>query len=220
LPITPLSLLFQDCLSSLWLLWELCTLSEPVRVPRPPRFLAEPSQILIYSPSDVQKCSQIVTWLQALTRPMPGHNDYRPFYNVHASDFSAIINSTAPRKGLVIGCTNPLLFSGCRHWSHIYRCFSKATPDGGVFGTGSTAKGSASFKEAKEATRSGLFSERKRLVKRDEEAVAAVQSLVKAGDFLGADALLIRARPFGVFELADHSVQGTSRASQRSSWFR
>ena len=30
LPTTPLSFLFQDALSSLWLIWELCTLSEPV----------------------------------------------------------------------------------------------------------------------------------------------------------------------------------------------
>jgi hypothetical protein len=161
----------------------------------------------------------MVTWLQALTKPQPDYKDFRPFYNVHTSDFGAIINPAAPRKGLIIGCTNPLLFSGCRHWPHIYRCFSKSSPDGGVFGTGAMAKGSASFKGAKDATRSGLFSERKRTVKRDEDVVAAVQNLIKAGDFLGADTILIRAFLHSPRVLADLFLQDTLQVNRRSFWY-
>ena len=103
------------------------------------------------------------------------------------------MNSNKPRKNSIIGCTNPLLFSACRHWPHIFLNLGGTNnQDASVFGTTSKVKGSSSFRAASESHRSGLFSDRRRSIKRDPDIVDAAQSAIKRGDYSTADSILLR----------------------------
>lgn len=186
-------MLFQHNLSKLWLLWELVALSEP---------------IVVYCPMDLAKATAAVFWLTALIRPLRFGGDYRPYLHIHSHNFASIVNNNAPRQGYIIGCTSPLLFSACRHWPHVLTIHDSSSPaQGNLFGTTSKLQGSHSFREAQNG-QSGLYSERKRTIKRDDEVLRLVQDRVRAGDckpsssmcfdltdslaVLQADAILIR----------------------------
>lgn len=106
----------------------------------------------------------------------------RPYLNIHSSDFAEKINNNRPRQGYIIGCTSPLLFSACRHWPHVLTMHNDtSSSQGNVFGTTSKAQSSHSFREA-QGGQSGLFSERKRTIKRNDEVLKLAQDRVKAGD--------------------------------------
>lgn len=179
LPSVPLSQLLRDTISQLWLIWELVVFSEP---------------ILVYS-SDPGRCSELVRWLLAIIKPLPFAGDYRPFFHIHSPDFAFILNNNKPRYGTLLGATNPLILSAARHYPHIIRLSAPSKPADspvqGVFGSVSKATASHSFKEAQGAAH-GLFSERKRHIKKDTVALKAAEDKLKARDFAAGDAILLQ----------------------------
>lgn len=68
-PASSLSELLRELVDQLWLIWELVLLAEP---------------ILIYSPGDPRRCSELVQWLVNIIRPLPFAGDYRPFFHMYA----------------------------------------------------------------------------------------------------------------------------------------
>lgn len=90
-----------------------------------------------------------------------------------------------PRPGIILGSTNPIVLSAARHYPHILRVsppLRSDEPVQGVFGTLSrtTATGS-SFKDAQSSSH-GVFSQRKRHVKKDTVALKLAEERVRAGD--------------------------------------
>ncbi|KAK9894899.1 DUF1630-domain-containing protein [Cystobasidium minutum MCA 4210] len=191
LPAFSLSQILRETISQLWLNWELMILAEP---------------ILVYSP-DPSRCSELVRWLLAMIKPLPFAGDYRPFFQIHTPDFAFILNNNKPRPGTLLGATNPLILSAARHYPHIIRLSSPPPTDfassstsaqlngssgtGGVFRSISKATASHSFKEA-QGTPHGIFSERKRHIKKDTTALKAAEEKIKARDYAAADAILLQ----------------------------
>lgn len=197
-PLLPLSLVFRDHLSSLWTLWELVALSEP---------------FIVFGP-DVSAVSAGITWLTLMCLPIHNaSNDTRPLLNIHMHDYTRFVNGSPPRKGTVIGSSNPLVFSSCRHWPHIIRLStvspvpksSRSTSSGkpdAIFGlppagrsmsasgASQAPKGSYSFRHSQEHT-SGVFSQHRRTIKKDHDVLKIAEDKVRQGDFVGADAHLI-----------------------------
>ncbi|KZS94230.1 DUF1630-domain-containing protein [Sistotremastrum niveocremeum HHB9708] len=93
---------FSVVLPSMWSLWECLVLNEP---------------LAIFAPS-ADVASSAVWWLEQLLHPLPFVGDYRPYFTIHDRDFTALVNKQAPKSGLLIGCTNPLLHKLCSHWPH------------------------------------------------------------------------------------------------------
>lgn len=189
-PSPPLSFVFQHHLSSLWSLWELVALSEP---------------ILVFATSDVPSISAAVTWLSLLCRPIRYSGEHRPSINIHMHDYPRFVNSSPPLRALILGTTSPLVFSSCRHWPHILRLCSSsvskmtsgsAKPDGVLRLPPPSHKHvneSRSFKASIEH-RNGLFTGHRRTIKKDHAVLKQAEEKVKAGQYSQADALLIRER--------------------------
>ncbi|PCH42289.1 DUF1630-domain-containing protein [Wolfiporia cocos MD-104 SS10] len=102
-PDPPALSLFEACIPHLWSIWECLVLCEP---------------ILIYAPSPAMT-SQAVWWLRDVLRPIPVAGDFRPFFTIHDTDHTALVNPRPPSAGLVLGVTNPYFARACRHWPHI-----------------------------------------------------------------------------------------------------
>lgn len=204
-PLLPLSFVFANHLSSLWSLWELVALSEP---------------IIVYG-TDVPLVSAAVAWLTLLSKPITFAGDYRSSLNIHMHDYHRFVNANPPQKALFIGTTNPLVFSSCRHWPHFLRISPKSTSStnstsqhnsnhfkphssGSVFGlpnpTLKEAKGTSSFKAATESN-NGLFSHHRRTIKKDHAVLKSAEESVKTGDYRSADATLLS--PFRTLKARD-----------------
>ncbi|KAF8577586.1 DUF1630-domain-containing protein [Ramaria rubella] len=94
---------FSSCLPSLWLIWELLILCEP---------------ILIFAPSP-RLASLAVWWLRDFVRPIPLAGDFRPYITIHDRDYTSLINKHPPKAGLIIGVTNPFILSVTKHWPNV-----------------------------------------------------------------------------------------------------
>lgn len=89
-----------------------------------------------------------------------------------------------PRPGILLGSTNPIILSAARHYPHILRIGPASPFDGpvqGVFGSLAKSTAGQSFKEAQTSPH-GLFSERKRHIKKDTAVLKAVEERMRAGD--------------------------------------
>lgn len=89
-----------------------------------------------------------------------------------------------PRPGVLLGSTNPIILSAARHYPHILRVGPTVPLDGpvqGVFGSLAKSTAGQSFKEAQTSPH-GLFSERKRHIKKDSAVLKAVEERMRAGD--------------------------------------
>ncbi|KAI0087267.1 DUF1630-domain-containing protein [Irpex rosettiformis] len=93
----------QSCLAHLWSIWECLILCEP---------------ILVFGTSAAM-ASQVVWWLRGLLHPIPLAGDFRPFFTIHDSDHSTLVNCRAPQAGLLLGVTNPFFNRACSHWPHV-----------------------------------------------------------------------------------------------------
>lgn len=168
-PLTPLSLLFKDGLSRLWLTWELLVTSEP---------------IVIYAPGDPATASEIVTWLVTLIRPLTFGGDWRPLFTLQQSDYGALVGSTKPASGVILGITSPLVFNACRSFQHVIRATPAIADSPTPVFKGGQAKheSTSSYREAQEATTQGLFSTSKRVVHRDSSVLKAAEAAMRTGD--------------------------------------
>jgi hypothetical protein len=168
-PLTPLSLLFKDSISRLWLTWELLVTSEP---------------ILIYAPGDPATASELVSWLVNLIRPLTFGGSWRPLLTIQQSDYASLVASSAgTASGALLGVTSPLIFSACRNFLHVFRATPPVADQSTPIFKGGHAKtdSSQSFRDAQDAT-SGLFSSRKRVVHRDSDVLKSVEGCMRAGD--------------------------------------
>ncbi|KAM5538521.1 hypothetical protein V8D89_007854 [Ganoderma adspersum] len=113
---------FAAVISHMWSIWECLVLSEP---------------ILVFGFSSVTT-SRVVWWLRDLLRPVslrnrgnpPGRSpndpvqiplsgDFRPFFTIHDTDHTALVNPRPPQAGLLIGVTNPFFDKACKHWPNM-----------------------------------------------------------------------------------------------------
>lgn len=113
---------FAAIISHMWSIWECLVLSEPV---------------LVFGFSSVTT-SRVVWWLRDLLRPVSlrncgtsfGHpfndpvqiplsGDFRPFFTIHDTDHTALVNPRPPQAGLLIGVTNPFFDKACKHWPNM-----------------------------------------------------------------------------------------------------
>ncbi|KAI1797337.1 hypothetical protein LXA43DRAFT_969315 [Ganoderma leucocontextum] len=94
---------FRAVISDLWSIWECLVLSEP---------------ILVFGPSPVTT-SRAVWWLRDLLRPIPLSGDFRPFFTIHDTDHTALVNPRPPQAGLLVGITNPFFDKACKHWPNM-----------------------------------------------------------------------------------------------------
>ncbi|EGG10882.1 uncharacterized protein MELLADRAFT_92230 [Melampsora larici-populina 98AG31] len=101
-------------LSSIWLLWEILILAEPLVV-----FGSSPDLV-----------SEAVTHLRNLIRPIPFQGDWRPYITIHDPDFPNLFNKSKARTGALIGATNPIILSNTQYWPHVLCLSSKQ----GTFG--------------------------------------------------------------------------------------
>ncbi|KAJ4493064.1 hypothetical protein C8J55DRAFT_556035 [Lentinula edodes] len=99
----PPILLFEASLSHLWSIWECVVLCEPILL-----FGASPAQT-----------SQAAWWFRDLLRPIPLAGDIRPYFTIHDTDHTQLINKLPPKPGLILGVTNPYFNRSCSHWPHI-----------------------------------------------------------------------------------------------------
>lgn len=119
----PPILLFEASLSHLWSIWECVVLCEPILL-----FGASPAQT-----------SQAAWWFRDLLRPVrhtrptyarwyifcllnaqiPLAGDIRPYFTIHDTDHTLLINKLPPKPGLILGVTNPYFNRSCSHWPHI-----------------------------------------------------------------------------------------------------
>lgn len=122
-----------------------------------------------------------------------------------------LILSVQPRPGTLLGATNPLILSAARHYPHIIRLSPPPkpadSPAQGVFGSVSKATASHSFKEA-QSTSHGVFSERKRHIKKDTSALKAAEEKLKARD---CKSLLIRTESACELTMNSHRQRCCSR---------
>ncbi|KAL6737511.1 hypothetical protein Aduo_011147 [Ancylostoma duodenale] len=112
-------------INHLQLLWELVLIGEP----------------LLVMANTPQRCSSIVQALVSLIAPLRYHNDYRPFFTIHDSEFKeyssksrapylpmtgnwmmlneGVLEETCPR--VILGVTNPFFIKALDHWPHILK---------------------------------------------------------------------------------------------------
>jgi len=83
--------------------------------------------------------------------------------------------------------------SSCCHFPHVFRIGSSSQDVAfGIHGSSHTRRGGSQlFKESYNVS-GGLISSRKRTIRRDNSVVKAVEDQMRSGDYLAADALLIR----------------------------
>ncbi|KAM0791909.1 hypothetical protein ACM66B_004163 [Microbotryomycetes sp. NB124-2] len=157
-PLTPLSTALHGTLSfsRILLLWELVLLGEPILISAP----------------DPRTGADLVHHLRNLIRPISLAGDYRPFFHIHDTDYSRIVNSSKPAAGSIVATTNPLVVSSCKHWPNIIRTKVIKTDDSSIV--------------------AGLSSSRKRHVRKDPKIATAVDKTFASGDYLGCDAVIFQ----------------------------
>ncbi|KAL5526712.1 hypothetical protein ACEPAF_8437 [Sanghuangporus sanghuang] len=102
-PLTPPPLrLFAASISHLWSIWECILLCEP---------------LLVFGPTPAMT-SQAIWWFVDVLRPVSFAGDFRPYFTIHDKDYHSLVNKNRPKPGLLLGVTNPLFESMCKHWSH------------------------------------------------------------------------------------------------------
>lgn len=102
-PQTSLHAALHAVLPSLWLLWELLVLGEPLLVVAP----------------DPRTASDAVWHLLDLIRPVPCAGDFRPYFHIHDYDYAALVSRNKPPAGTLLGVTNPFFVQACAHWPHV-----------------------------------------------------------------------------------------------------
>lgn len=102
-PETSLHATLHAVVPSLWLLWELVLLGEP----------------LIVVAADPRTASDAVWHLLDLIRPVPCAGDYRPYFHIHDYDYAALVSRNKPPAGTILGVTNPFFLQACSHWPHV-----------------------------------------------------------------------------------------------------
>ena len=50
---------------------------------------------------------------------LPLANDIRPYFTIHDKDHASLVNKMPPKRGLMIGVTNPFFDKSCTHWPHV-----------------------------------------------------------------------------------------------------
>ncbi|KAG0142508.1 hypothetical protein CROQUDRAFT_97461 [Cronartium quercuum f. sp. fusiforme G11] len=96
-------------ISSIWLLWEILILGEP---------------LVVYG-SSPDIVSEAVIHLRNLIRPIPFQGDWRPYITIHDPDFPNLFNKSKARTGALIGATNPIILSNTHYWPHVLSLSSK-----------------------------------------------------------------------------------------------
>lgn len=96
---------FVHCLSSLWHLWEMVLLGEP---------------LLIMAPTP-QLSSSTVQALLSITAPYPYGYDFRPYFTVHDPSFTALGSGMVPTQASqnlpsLLGITNPHIRTSLSKW--------------------------------------------------------------------------------------------------------
>lgn len=95
---------FHSLQSSLWTLWELVLLGEPLLV-------------LGSSPPLV---AQAVLALTSLVWPLTYAGDFRPFFNIHSDAFRAMQAAKSPAlPSVLLGVTNPFILKTLKGWPHV-----------------------------------------------------------------------------------------------------
>ncbi|CAJ0603452.1 unnamed protein product [Cylicocyclus nassatus] len=89
----------------LQLLWELVLIGEP----------------LLVMANTPQRCSSIVQALVSLIAPLRYHNDYRPFFTIHDSEFKEYSSKSRAPPRVILGVTNPFFIKALDHWPHILK---------------------------------------------------------------------------------------------------
>lgn len=56
--------------------------------------------------------------LTLVNSKIPFAGDFRPYFTIHDSDFHSLVNKKQPKAGLLLGVTNPIFASSCKHWPH------------------------------------------------------------------------------------------------------
>ena len=51
-------------------------------------------------------------------KKIPFAGDFRPYFTIHDKDYHTLVNKNRPKSGLLLGVTNPLFESMCKHWPH------------------------------------------------------------------------------------------------------
>ncbi|PLW54862.1 hypothetical protein PCANC_05710 [Puccinia coronata f. sp. avenae] len=90
-------------ISSLWLLWEILILAEPLVV-----FGATPDIV-----------SNTVLHLKNLIRPIPFHANWRPYITIHDPDFGLLFGRNKARAVGLIGATNPIILTSTHAWPNV-----------------------------------------------------------------------------------------------------
>ncbi|EJD06824.1 DUF1630-domain-containing protein [Fomitiporia mediterranea MF3/22] len=102
-PVAPPPLrLFAASVTHLWSIWECILLCEP---------------LLVFGPSPAMT-SQAIWWFVDILRPVSFVGDFRPYFTIHDKEYHTIVNKNRPKSGLLLGVTNPLFESMCKHWPH------------------------------------------------------------------------------------------------------
>lgn len=95
---------FHSLQSSLWTLWELVLLGEPLLV-------------LGSSPPLV---AQAVLALTSLVWPLTYAGDFRPFFNIHSDAFRSVQSAKPPAlPSVLLGVTNPFILKTLKGWPHV-----------------------------------------------------------------------------------------------------
>ncbi|KIH43285.1 hypothetical protein ANCDUO_26712, partial [Ancylostoma duodenale] len=68
-----------------------------------------------------QRCSSIVQALVSLIAPLRYHNDYRPFFTIHDSEFKEYSSKSRAPPRVILGVTNPFFIKALDHWPHILK---------------------------------------------------------------------------------------------------
>ncbi|KAF8824821.1 hypothetical protein HHX47_DHR7000168 [Lentinula edodes] len=63
--------------------------------------------------------SQAAWWFRDILRPIPLAGDIRPYFTIHDTDHTLLINKLPPKPGLILGVTNPYFDRSCSHWPHL-----------------------------------------------------------------------------------------------------
>lgn len=97
--------------STLWMLWEILILAEPL--------------VVYGSTPDI--VSDTVLHLKNLIRPIPFHANWRPYITIHDPDFSILFSKNKARAVGLIGATNPIILTNTHSWPNVL----SLTPQGG-----------------------------------------------------------------------------------------
>ncbi|POW21147.1 hypothetical protein PSHT_02728 [Puccinia striiformis] len=90
-------------ISSLWLLWEILILAEPL--------------VVFGNTPDI--VSDTVLHLKNLIRPIPFHANWRPYITIHDPDFGLLFGKNKARAVGLIGATNPIILTSTHAWPNV-----------------------------------------------------------------------------------------------------